>query len=50
VVGSWILRDRWWGCDESARREYWRVMTPALGVYELYRENGARWVLDVVQD
>jgi hypothetical protein len=50
VIGRWKLQDRWWDPIGHADRTYWRVITPALGVYELLCENGVRWVLDVVQD
>jgi hypothetical protein len=50
VLATWRLRDRWWDRERQANRTYWRVMTAALGVYEVYCENGAAWVLDTVQD
>jgi hypothetical protein len=50
VLATWHLCDRWWDAERSADRVYWRVMTKQLGAYELYQENGARWVLDLVLD
>jgi hypothetical protein len=50
VQPTWHLFDRWWDPECVANRIYWRVMTKALGVYELYQENRRKWVLDVVQD
>jgi hypothetical protein len=37
-----------WNKERHAERWYWRVMTADFQVFELYRENGVRWVLDVV--
>jgi hypothetical protein len=50
VIGRWKLRDRWWDKERHAERWYWRVMMADFQVFELYHENGVRWVLDVVQD
>jgi uncharacterized protein DUF6504 len=50
VIGRWKLQDRWWDAQRHAERWYWRVMTADFQTFELYSENGVRWVLDVVQD
>jgi hypothetical protein len=50
VIGRWKLQVRWWDAERKAVRWYWRVMTADFQVFDLYHENGVRWVLDRVQD
>ena len=50
VIGTWKLQDRWWDAQRRAERWYWRVLTADYQVFELYCENGVRWVLGKVQD
>lgn len=48
LIGHSKLQDRWWDGERQAVRWNWRVMAADSQVFELYHENGVRWVLDVV--
>jgi hypothetical protein len=54
VIARWHLADKWWDGEGHSDRQYYRVMTRDLRVFELYREQAPeklpQWVLDVVQD
>jgi uncharacterized protein DUF6504 len=47
VIGFWRLATRWWDAERPANRDYYRLMTPNFGVYEVYQEQtSGTWVLD----
>jgi hypothetical protein len=52
VIGIWHLRDRWWEREAKSDRHYYRVQTPDLQVFEIYRDITSKglWVLDRVLD
>jgi hypothetical protein len=47
IVDQWVLRTLWW--QEEIQRSYFRIMTPAFGIYGIYKENEA-WYLDTALD
>jgi Family of unknown function (DUF6504) len=47
VIGFWRLATRWWDAEHAADRDYYRLMAPDFGVYEVYQERtSGAWVLD----
>lgn len=54
VIGHWHLGDKWWDDERHSDRQYYRLMTKDLRVFEIYQETAPgktpHWVLDVVQD
>lgn len=54
IIAHWHLADKWWDAERQSDRQYYRVMTPDLRIFEIYHETAPdkapHWVLDVVQD
>ncbi|MGZ6389088.1 MAG: DUF6504 family protein [Ktedonobacterales bacterium] len=54
VIAHWHLADKWWDAERQSDRQYYRVMTRDLRVFEVYHEQAPgrlpQWILDVVLD
>ncbi|MGZ3663282.1 MAG: DUF6504 family protein [Ktedonobacterales bacterium] len=53
-MAHWHLADKWWDAERQSDRQYYRVMTRDLRVFEVYHEQAPgrlpQWILDVVLD
>lgn len=54
VIGHWYLSDKWWDTEGHSDRQYYRLMTRDLKIFEIFVEQAPgklpRWVLDTVLD
>jgi hypothetical protein len=49
IYERWRLSDEWWG--KKVERDYFRVMTSAGSVFDIYRDAASnRWYLDRIHD
>ena len=52
IISTWRLSDRWWERETHSDRTYYRLMTAAYQVFDIYSENTSRglWVLSHIHD